>query len=180
MSPDSGSSHEDVALRAAWILQYLVPGLRGTEARVVLVGADTEKLATTASHVALLGFVEDVAEVISAASVCIAPLQSAAGVSTKILDYVCQGSRVLATPIAASGFEGCPGITIASLEAFPAALQRLLEHRESVTEVTARREAQARWYEARCGEAHLSEQWRDILRRVGLAFDEDGIACAKG
>ncbi len=168
-----GAKHNLVA--AEWIIQKLVPQLEGSRARVVMAGRDTDRLVTSSPNIRLLGFVEDVSEVIAGASVCIAPLHAAAGVSTKILDYIHQGSRVLATPVAAVGLEDCPGITIASLDEFPVVLRELLETSEDTQEAAIRRAAQADWYEEHCGQAHLIKQWRAILERVGVSLGDEGL-----
>ncbi|MHB1734191.1 MAG: glycosyltransferase [Ferrimicrobium acidiphilum] len=159
---------------AEWILQDLVPRLEGNRTRFVLAGRDTDCLMSDSPDVRLLGFVEDISQVIAGASVCIAPLRTAAGVSTKILDYIHLGSRVLATPVAAAGLEDCPGITIASLDEFPAVLQELLGAPEDSQEAADRRAAQAEWYEGHCGQAHLAEQWMAILERAGVSPGEEG------
>jgi len=160
---------------AQWTLEYLVPVLAG-KARLVMVGSGTDSMATGSPDVELLGFVEDVSEVIAHAQVCIAPLLAGAGVKTKILDYVRQGCRVVATPVAMEGIEGCPGVTVARLEEFPEALLALLDTREDAEHAARRRAAQAQWYEARCGQPHLIEQWTAVLERVGQRAGDRRVA----
>lgn len=152
---------------AKWTLEHLVPVLGG-RARLVMAGLGTDGMAADSPDVELLGFVEDVSEVIARAQVCIAPLLAGAGVKTKVLDYVRQGCRVLATPVAMEGIEDCPGVTVAGLGEFPEALVGLLDSPEDAEHAASRRVAQAQWYEEHCGQAHLTEQWTAILERVGL------------
>jgi len=160
---------------AEWIIEELEPQLKGSGARFVMVGRDTDHLTNSSQNVRLMGFVEDVSEVVAGASVCIAPLHSAAGVVTKILDYIHQGSRVIATPVAAVGFEDCPGVVIADLDEFPSVLRELLKTSEGTHEAVIRRAAQAEWYEEHCGQAHLVAQWRAILERVGVSLGDEGL-----
>lgn len=162
---DCRAKHNHAAAR--WTLEHLAPALAG-RARLVLAGSGTEDMATDAPDVELLGFVEDVSEVIARAEVCIAPLSVGAGVKTKMLDYVRQGCRVLATPVAMEGIEDCPGVTVAELGEFPQALLGLLDTPEDADHAASRRAAQARWYEEHCGHAHLIEQWTAVLEQVGL------------
>ncbi len=152
---------------AQWTLEHLVPALAG-RARLVLAGSATEDMATDAPEVELLGFVEDVSEVIARAEVCIAPLLTGAGVKTKMLDYVRQGCRILATPAATEGIEDCPGVTVAGLAEFPQALLELLDTPEGADHAASRRAAQAQWYQEHCGQDHLIEQWTAVLERIGL------------
>ena len=152
---------------AKWTLEHLLPVLAG-RARLVMAGPGTDDMAADSPDVELLGFVADVSEVLARAQVCIAPLLAGAGVKTKMLDYVRQGCRVLATPVAMEGIEDCPGVTVASLGEFPEALLGLLDTPEDAEQTASRQVAQAKWYEEHCGQAHLIEQWTAILERVGL------------
>jgi hypothetical protein len=158
---------------AKWTLEHLLPVLAG-RARLVMAGRGTDGLAPASPDLELLGFVEDISEVIARAEVCIAPLLAGAGVKTKMLDYVRQGCRVLATPVAMEGIEDCPGVTVAGLEEFPEALLRLLDAPEDAEHAAARRTDQAQWYEEHCGQAHLIEQWTAILGRVGRSTQPAG------
>ena len=160
-------------IAAEWIIQRLAPQLEASQARIVMAGRDTDLLTVSSPNVKLLGFVEDLSGIIAGASICIAPLHTAAGTSTKILDYIRQGSRVLATPVAAVGLDDCPGITVASLEEFPAVLGELLANPESAQQAASRRMAQEAWYEEHCGQAHLIAQWRAILERVGISLGDE-------
>jgi len=170
---DCRAKHNHAAVK--WTLEHLVPVLAG-RARLVIVGPGTDGMATDSSNVDLLGFVDDVSEVIARAQVCIAPLLAGAGVKTKMLDYVRQGCRVLATPVAMEGIENCPGVTVAGLAEFPEALLGLLGTPEDAEHAANRRMAQAQWYEAHCGQAHLIEQWTAILERVGLPRGNGGVS----
>ncbi len=159
---------------AKWTLEHLAPVLAG-RARLVLAGSGTDRMAPGSPDVELLGFVDDVSDVIARAQVCIAPLLSGAGVKTKMLDYVRQGCRVLATPVAMEGIEDCPGVTVAGLGEFPQALLGLLDTPEDADHAMGRRAAQAQWYEEHCGQAHLTEQWTAILERVGLPAGNERV-----
>lgn len=162
---DMRAKHNRAA--AIWTLEHVLPVLTG-RARLVLAGSGTEDLPAFSREVELLGFVDDVYELLVRADVCIAPLLAGAGVKTKMLDYVRQGCRVLATPLAMEGIEDCPGVTVAALAEFPRALLQMLEDPESAEQVSTRRAAQARWYEEHCGQDHLIEKWAAILERVGV------------
>lgn len=167
------SKHNYVA--AKWTLEHLAPILAG-RARLVMAGPGTDGMAADSPDVELLGLVDDISEVIARAQVCIAPLLSGAGVKTKMLDYVRQGCRVLATPVAMEGLEDCPGITVAGLREFPETLLGLLASPEDAECAASRRMAQAQWYEEHCGRTHLIEQWSAILERVGLPAANGRVA----
>ena len=162
---DMHAKHNHAAVM--WTLEHVLPVLAG-RARLVLAGSGTQELSPSSREVELLGFVDDLSEVLIRADVCIAPLLAGAGVKTKMLDYVRQGCRILATPPAIEGIEDCPGVTVATLAEFPQALLQMLEDPESAEQALTRREAQAQWYEDHCGQDHLIEQWTAILERVGV------------
>ena len=102
---------------ARWIVDVLGPSLPA-EVTVILCGPGTEALhgLPRGARVECLGMVGDVDSVIAAADICLAPLQSGAGVKTKVLHYLAHGRRVVGTGFAFEGIEGAPGVFEVPLE----------------------------------------------------------------
>lgn len=157
---------------ADWLLAEFAPALQ-QPARLVLVGPGTEQLRSHPHagvvEVLCMGTMPEIHGLLHSAVACLAPLPYGAGVKTKVLDYVAAGARVIGTPIAFEGIEGCPGLTTASLADFCRAVEGLLEQPETVDEAAHRRAAQAAWLEAHHSSSRSKDQWRNVLRLVGLS-----------
>jgi hypothetical protein len=162
---------------ASWIIEELVPKLK-QRARIVFVGWGTSELPLPSKpalvQVEYMGEVEDLAPVLEHATLCLAPLLSSAGPKTKVLDYVAAGCRVLGTPIAYEGLEGCPGFITATLDQFPDMVNELLANAELPEAEASRRAEQAEWLRRQHGIDRTSAQWRGVLEQVGLVefFEE--------
>jgi glycosyltransferase involved in cell wall biosynthesis len=62
--------------------------------------------------IVVTGFVDDVRDYLSRASVCIAPLRIARGVQNKVLEAMAMGKPVVCTPEALEGIDAQPGLEI--------------------------------------------------------------------
>jgi glycosyltransferase involved in cell wall biosynthesis len=62
--------------------------------------------------IVVTGFVDDVRDFVSCASVCIAPLRIARGLQNKVLEAMAMGKPVVCTPDALEGIDAQPGFEI--------------------------------------------------------------------
>jgi sugar transferase (PEP-CTERM/EpsH1 system associated) len=99
---------------ACWFAERVHPLVRRSvpEARFLVVGARPaarlRRLARADGSVSVLGFVDDMRPHLRAATVAVAPMQAGAGQLFKVIEAMASGTPVVATPVAAAGFE--PGI----------------------------------------------------------------------
>lgn len=119
---------------ALWFLAHVWPRIRAARpsARFLLVGRDPAA-ALMAWHnrdgVAVTGTVEEPADWLARASVCVAPIRAAAGLQNKLLEAMAMGKAVVATPEANEGIRARPDrdlVIAREPEAFAAAVLRLL------------------------------------------------------
>lgn len=157
------------AVAAQWLLEHLVPALPpGTT--LVLVGPGTEALPIPlgARNARALGAVDDIDAVVGTAALCLAPLSAGAGVKTKILHYLAHGRPVIATPSAAEGLDGAPGIEVVELSGFVDAVVRFFERPNDLSADREREELQRAWLQAHNGADVVVRQWEEELLRLGL------------
>ena len=149
---------------ARWIVDVLAPSLPPT-ITVILCGTGTEALhgLPRGARVECLGMVVDVNSVIAAADICLAPLQSGAGVKTKVLHYLAHGRRVVGTRFAFEGLEGAPGLFEVPLDSIADLVIRLLESGELPSAAEQRVVAQRAWMERYHGRGRVAKQWQEIL-----------------
>jgi glycosyltransferase involved in cell wall biosynthesis len=105
----SASAHNLDGLR--WFLAEVWPRLRALlpTARLEVCGTVGRALGTAPPEgVALRGVVADLGSVLHRAAVAVAPVLAGSGLKIKLLDYVAHGLPVVATGIAAAGFEPAP------------------------------------------------------------------------
>lgn len=155
---------------AGWLTGHLAPRL-SVPARLLLIGQGTEAIPTRQiGRVSIegLGQVPDLLPFLRGASVCLAPLLSSAGPKTKVLDYVAAGCRVVGTPIAYEGLEGCPGFVIADLDDFAASVERVLNMPDSKEEAASRSSQQSEWLRSRHSSSNALEQWQVVLSNLGF------------
>lgn len=91
-----------------------------------------------APGVTVTGYVEDVAERLARATVCVAPMRFAGGMQNKVLQPMALGVPVVATPIAVRGIGGQDGqhyVTAADSAEIAAAVTRLLTDPERRREI---------------------------------------------
>lgn len=157
------------AAAAKWIIETLAPSLT-KPTKILLVGPGTEKLCVGAIGSTVIesrGEVDLLAAVVSESDVCLAPLVAAAGVKTKVLDYVALGAKVIGTPVAFEGLDSCPGLVPTSLEHFAATVDEVLRNPETPRVRGRRQRLQAAWV-AEHGMRGTTEQWRQVLGRLGV------------
>lgn len=156
------------AASAEWICTTLAPRLVG-KATVVLAGARTDEIAKACAapdNVEALGFVDDIDAVFARAKIALAPVSAAAGVKTKVLQYLAYALPVVGTPLAFEGISGAPGVVVSELEGFPDAVLAALAKKESPEERARRVEAQRRFVEAGHGSEPVDAAWQSVFQAV--------------
>jgi hypothetical protein len=159
------------AAAAEWLVSELAPQLPG-ECVLVLAGPGTERLRTrprSNAQVICLGGVPDIDTVIAGADLCLAPLAAGAGVKTKVLHYLEQGSPVIATPLALEGLEGAPGVVQTELVHFTRHVLDYLADPEDEAAANRRKESQQAWVRARFGRARFLDELRVALEQSGVS-----------
>jgi glycosyltransferase involved in cell wall biosynthesis len=109
-----------------------IPGVR-----LLIVGRrparEVVRLAALDRAITVTGEVPDPAEYIARATVCINPVQIAAGMQNKLIEYMACGKAVVTTPVANEGINGIPGthlLEAAGPEEFADAVVALLRNPE--------------------------------------------------
>jgi polysaccharide biosynthesis protein PslH len=119
---------------ALWFLAQVWPRIRAARpnARFFLVGRDPTPalLAHHGKHgIEVTGTVDEPADWIGRATVCVVPIRAAAGLQNKLLEALAMGKAVVATPEANEGIQAVPGrdvLLAGTPEAFAAAVLDLL------------------------------------------------------
>lgn len=95
--------------------------------------------------VTVTGTVDNPAELIAAATICINPMQAGGGMQNKLIEYLASGKAVVATPVANEGINAPDGTLLVaeSPEEFAAAIIKLLNAPEEAAELGARARAYA-------------------------------------
>jgi MoaA/NifB/PqqE/SkfB family radical SAM enzyme/glycosyltransferase involved in cell wall biosynthesis len=148
---------------AEQLLPRLLPSLPGL--RVLIAGMNPP---TYYAHPAITftGSVDDLAEHIAAADVCLCPLQAGGGTRLKLLEYMAAGKAIVSTTKGAEGIRYVDGeeLVIAdSAEAFAAAVAALLAEparRASLGTAAARFAAQHDW-------SSVTESYLSLYRGEG-------------
>jgi glycosyltransferase involved in cell wall biosynthesis len=119
---------------ALWFLSRVWPAIRVARptARLFLVGRDPTP--TLLAHhgkdgVEVTGTVDEPADWIARATVCVVPIRAAAGLQNKLLEALAMGKAVVATPEANEGIQAEPDrdvLLAATPQAFSAAVLNLL------------------------------------------------------
>ena len=89
-------------------------------------------------NVTVLGFVDDMAEVLATAAVCVAPMKTARGIQNKILEAMAMSKPVATTVLGNEGINGEPGkaLNVAdSAVEFAEAVSALLDEPEGAVKV---------------------------------------------
>lgn len=164
------AKHNRIAAR--WILDRLAGDLE-LPARILLIGPGSESLSGAERSevvvVECLGPVDDLSSVVRPSDIALAPLGAGAGVKTKVLDYLALGCRVVATPVALEGIDDAPGVTLASLESFPAAISALWGAGETAQSQQQRSRDQAAWLANRASATRTRAGWESVFAGLGLA-----------
>lgn len=156
---------------AQWILDELAPRASG-RFEILFVGPGSDTLCIgerLEGSVARLGVVDDLSQVISPTDIGIAPLAAGAGVKTKMLDYLSLGCRIVATPAALEGLEGCPGVAVSPLDGFVATVSALASASESTAALCQRVQSQHRWLATYTSPDDARSAWRAIVGELGLS-----------
>lgn len=99
---------------ASWFAREVWPLVRKErpDARFVLVGRDPDPVVQALDGkdgIAVTGTVEEPADWIARAQVCVAPIRAAAGLQNKLLEALAMGKAMVATPEANEGIQAEPG-----------------------------------------------------------------------
>lgn len=140
---------------ALWFAREVWPQVRAKrpQARFFLVGRDpaaSVQALDGQDGITVTGTVEDPADWIAKAAVCVAPIRAAAGLQNKLLEAMAMAKAVVATPVANEGIRAPEGeaVLLAQEPApFAAAVERLLADaalRQRLG-VAARRFVEAKW-----------------------------------
>jgi len=118
-----------------WFLREVLPRLREREpgATLTVVGRGagtrvTELAAAAGDAVRLMGWVDDLDELLCRSAALVNPLRFGSGIKLKVLEALARGLPVVSTPVGADGIEAGPGtgITVADTpDAFAAAMVEL-------------------------------------------------------
>jgi glycosyltransferase involved in cell wall biosynthesis len=127
---------------AMWLIANVWPAVKKEhpKARLVLAGANpTEQLKQrTDGSMVVTGFVEDLGPYYSAAYCSVAPIFSGGGLRFKVVQAMCCGVPLVATPAALEGMEGIP------MEYLAGATSDAKEFARGICEVLANMEAAQR------------------------------------
>jgi glycosyltransferase involved in cell wall biosynthesis len=122
-----------------WFVKNCWPRIRAEipAARLLVVGRrparEVVRLAASDCAITVTGEVPDPAEYIARATVCINPIQIAAGMQNKLIEYMACGKAVVTTPVANEGIRAISGkhvVEAAGPEAFADAVVALLRNPE--------------------------------------------------
>ena len=103
-----GFRHDPNRVAVEWFAQHVLPLIvaRRPQARLVIAGPDPppeHAYAEAASHIEMLGFVEDVREPLGRYAVFVCPIRNGSGVRVKLLEAFAAGIPVVSTRIGAEG-----------------------------------------------------------------------------
>lgn len=140
---------------ALWFVQEVWPLLRRRRpaARFFLVGRDPVPALQALDGkdgITVTGTVEEPADWIARAAVCVAPIRAAAGLQNKLLEAMAMAKAVVATPVANEGIRAPEDTALCLAEtpaAFAAAVDRLLADpaRRQAMGQAARRFVEEKW-----------------------------------
>ena len=118
---------------ANFIIGDLAPKLKtlAPEVIIFLIGRGTDDLPNATDNVCALGEVADLGTVLYSSQIGIAPIDVSGGTSTKVLDYLRHGLRVLATPDAVRNMDVDQNLSVAELDAFPSRLADIVRELRS-------------------------------------------------
>lgn len=85
------------------INDYIVPALKQRGQRVTAIVAGHGKLFKNLSNILYVGYVDDLTQYINAADVCIIPITTGSGMSSKALEYLSCGRPVVSTKFGVRG-----------------------------------------------------------------------------
>lgn len=157
------------------IVEQLLPRLlpRWPALRVLVVGTNPP-LYYAHERVIFTGSVPDLARHVSAADVCVCPIEAGGGTRMKLLEYMAAGKPTVSTSKGAEGIAITDEMVLADgWDTFADAVDRLLADRAAAAALGARASAFAARYDWRAiGEAYLSvyrgegrgEDWNGRLR----------------
>jgi len=144
----------------------LIAALRRHGCQLVLAGDGSDDLRPEEPLVRAVGFVDALGPLIGGAECCLAPMSQTNGTSTKIIDYMKYGRRIIATAPAMSGIAREPGFpcTIVPFEGFATAVERALSQPPPAADaVKAMHEAAFQVYGERSGDAKAASLIDEVL-----------------
>lgn len=140
---------------ATWLAREVWPRIRARrpDARLLLVGRDPAAAVQALDGrdgITVTGTVDEPADWIAKAQICVAPIRAAAGLQNKLLEAMAMGKAVVATPQANEGIRAVHGrelLLAGDAAGFAEAVSDLLEapDRRAVLGAEARRFVEARW-----------------------------------
>lgn len=97
-----------------WFVAHVWPRVKKTcpKARFMIAGGPAHARVRALAEeegIVVTGYVDDMAETLAAASVIVAPLQTARGVQNKVLEGMAMAKPVVVSPAAKEGIEAVPG-----------------------------------------------------------------------
>lgn len=156
-----------------WFADNVWPLIRRArpDARLLVIGRDPRPEVQTLGRrdgITVTGEVPEPADWLARAAVCIDPVQAAAGMQNKMLEFMAMAKPVVATPEANEGIGATPGmhfVTAGTAGAFAEAVLALLADPERAAALgrAARAFVEAHW----SWEAHFLKLEEEMLRAVG-------------
>jgi sugar transferase (PEP-CTERM/EpsH1 system associated) len=122
---------------AIWFVEEVFPLIRNqfSEAKFFVVGADpTPEVQALArqTDISVTGYVPSIQNYLHHSTVAVAPMQSGSGMQFKVIEAMCCGTPIVATPYALGGIEACDGehlLVAKDAESFAEQVIRLLKDR---------------------------------------------------
>jgi GT2 family glycosyltransferase/glycosyltransferase involved in cell wall biosynthesis len=165
--------HDPNRIAIDWFIRHVMPLILASEpaARVVVVGSDPppeHTYADYASHMEMVGFVDDVREPLARYAVFVCPILSGSGVRVKLLEAFAAGIPVVSTKVGAEGLATKDGEFCALADdpaEFAARVLKLLRDPEAAAGMAerARAEVVENWDMAAITRK-LVESYRELAR----------------
>jgi glycosyltransferase involved in cell wall biosynthesis len=177
--------HDPNRIAVDWFMRHVMPLILAEEPEVTLtiVGSDppAEHLyADYASHMEMLGFVEDVRDPLGRYAIFVCPILSGSGVRVKLLEAFAAGIPVVSTHVGAEGLAAVDGEFCALADdpaGFAARVVALLRDPEKAAAMAerARGEVVANWDMAAIT-GKLVESYREMVKAKRAATSWSGRA----
>jgi glycosyltransferase involved in cell wall biosynthesis len=172
--------HDPNRIAVDWFMRHVMPRILAEEpvVKLTIVGSDppaAHLYADYASHMEMLGFVDDVRDPLARYALFVCPILSGSGVRVKLLEAFAAGIPVVSTRVGAEGLAAKDGEFCALADdpgAFASAVVTLLRDSEKAAAMAqrARDEVEANWDMAAITRK-LVESYSELLRekRAGAA-----------
>jgi O-antigen biosynthesis protein len=155
----------------AWFARHVLPEVcaRSPQARLVIAGSDPlpPHAFPSLDHIELLGFVEDIRDVLGRYAVFICPVLSGSGIRVKLLEAFASGIPVVSTRLGAEGLASCDGEICALADepsAFAARILALFANPDAAAAMAARArtEVERNWDMAQVTR-HLVQSYQEVV-----------------